>query len=120
MFASTASAQAIPPLVVEGDVLPQDTVTATYNADVTSASDWLVELDTDNALTTMNNAIVYNGTMVRQEGVTMISGLPVMEVRVSSDTMAVSDSGHFIIEGDGPRECLHGGTDWVARTVNRS
>lgn len=78
LLASTASAQAITPLVVEGDVLPHGTVTATYNVDVNSAGDWLVELDTDNVLTTMDNAIVYNGTVIHQEGTSM--GFPASHV----------------------------------------
>ena len=78
LLSLSASAQTITPLIVEGDLLPHGQVTAIYNMDVNDTGDWLVELDTDQVLTTMDNAIVYNGSVIHQEGTSM--GFPASHV----------------------------------------
>ena len=78
LLAASASAQTITPLVVEGDVIANGTVTAILNVDVNDSGDWMVELDTDNADALIDNAILLNGAIIHQEGTDM--GFPASHV----------------------------------------
>lgn len=100
LSAASLGAQTITPLIVEGDVLPHGVVTATYNMDVNDSGDWLVELDTDNTDTKMDNAVVFNGAVIHQEGTSM--GFPASHASAwvydsFVDTMDINDNGDRLI-----------------------
>ncbi len=64
-----AAAQAPTPLVVEGDLVPGvGTVTGINHIALATNSQWLVEVDTDNADTEADSVIIRNGAMVLREG----------------------------------------------------
>lgn len=107
-LAAGATAQTITPLVVEGDVLSIGTVTSTSNVDVNDSGDWLVELDTDNSDTSMDNAVLFNGAIIHQEGTDMGFPAPLAGNWVYDsfvDSMDINDNGdrliHFNVEDVG-------------------
>ena len=53
--------------IAEGDVLSNGTVTSISECDINNFGDWIVECDTD-AGSTMDNAVVFNGTELFLEG----------------------------------------------------
>jgi hypothetical protein len=67
---ATAQAQYTPsPLVEEGDAVGGvGNVTSVLNMAVTDAGDWIVEVDTDNADTDADGALVRNGNLYLREG----------------------------------------------------
>jgi hypothetical protein len=73
-LAAAAQDQYTPaPLVEEGDALGGvGTVTSVATMAVTSGGDWIAEVDTDNADTDIDGALVRNGALLLQEG----QGLP--------------------------------------------
>jgi hypothetical protein len=100
LVAGSATAQIITPLIVEGDALPNGLVTATYNSDINNSGDWIVELDTDNPDSKMDNAVVFNGTMIHQEGTSL--GFPASHASAwvydsFLDTMDINDNGDRLL-----------------------
>jgi hypothetical protein len=95
----SAEAQTITPLIGAGDALPNGLVTAIYNVDVNNVGSWLVELDTDNPDTAIDNAVVLNGTMIHQEGSSM--GFPASHsswfYKSYVDSMDINDNGDRLL-----------------------
>ena len=99
LLASSAQAQTITPLIGAGDSLPNGLVTAIYNVDVNNVGSWMVELDTDNPDTLVDNAVVLNGAMIHQEGSSM--GFPASHsswfYKSYVDSMDINDHGDRLI-----------------------
>ncbi len=100
LLASAAQAQTITPLVEEGDVLSMGTVTSIYNMDVNDLGQWLVELDTDNADSKLDNATLLNGTEIYAEGTNL--GIPASHAAnwvydSYIDTLDINDNGDYMV-----------------------
>ncbi len=70
LAAVPASAQTIVPLVLQGDsVAGIGLVTGIQRVAINDNGDWVVEVDTDNANTALDEVILKNGTLYQQQGI---------------------------------------------------
>ncbi|MCA8981282.1 MAG: hypothetical protein H6831_02595 [Planctomycetes bacterium] len=87
-----AYAQTITTLVLEGDpIAGVGNVTLINNLDVNNNGDWIVEADTDNAVTTEDVVLIQNGVVVYQEGQAL--SLPVGASLKGYDSMSLNEAG---------------------------
>ena len=89
----------VTPLVVEGDnVAGVGTVTSIFDSSVNSSGDWIVEADTDNAVTTEDAVVIRNGALIMREGIPN-SGFdaPVGAWYTSITTPQLNDNGDLMM-----------------------
>lgn len=99
---ASASAQTITPLTVEGDaVAGVGNVTSIQNVAVNANGEWIVEVDTDNANTDIDGALIKNGALHLQEGQALLA--PAGALLDSFDAVGLNSTGNsgwnFFLDG---------------------
>ncbi len=94
-LAGPAGAQTITPLVVEGDVVPGvGLVTSVANFAINDNGEWIVEVDTDNADTDADGALITSTGLLLREGQALPA--PVGFTLNTFDAVTLNDAGQSV------------------------